>query len=383
MSTRKLYYEDSHLACFSATVLTCQESPKGFLVTLDATAFYPEGGGQACDLGKLGDVNVLDVREKGEEVIHLCDGALEVGSRVEGVIDYDRRFDLTQQHSGEHIVTGIIHGRFGYDNVGFHIGADLVTIDFDGPIPADVLPEIEAAANRIIWENRPLRVWYPSPEELPTVGYRSKKALPWPVRVVDVPGCDKCACCGTHVSATGEVGLVKLFSCVKFHDGVRIEMAAGGRALRYLSAVYDQNRQVSQAFSAKILETGEAARKINDQLAAEKFRVAGLQKQVFASIAAQYEGCGNVLRFEADLAPVQVRELCDAIADSCGGTAAVFSGTDDAGYSFCLVSRSDDLRQLGRAMTTALNGRGGGKPNFQQGSVKAVKAQIEAFFENI
>ena len=383
MSTRKLYYEDSHLACFSATVLTCQESPKGFLVTLDATAFYPEGGGQACDLGKLGDVNVLDVREKGEEVIHLCDGALEVGSRVEGVIDYDRRFDLTQQHSGEHIVTGIIHGRFGYDNVGFHIGADLVTIDFDGPIPADVLPEIEAAANRIIWENRPLRVWYPSPEELPTVGYRSKKALPWPVRVVDVPGCDKCACCGTHVSATGEVGLVKLFSCVKFHDGVRIEMAAGGRALRYLSAVYDQNRQVSEAFSAKILETGEAARKINDQLAAEKFRVAGLQKQVFASIAAQYEGCGNVLRFEADLAPVQVRELCDAIADSCGGTAAVFSGTDDAGYSFCLVSRSDDLRQLGRAMTTALNGRGGGKPNFQQGSVKAVKAQIEAFFENI
>ena len=383
MSTRKLYYEDSHLACFSATVLTCQESPKGFLVTLDATAFYPEGGGQACDLGKLGDVNVLDVREKGEEVIHLCDGALEVGSRVEGVIDYDRRFDLTQQHSGEHIVTGIIHGRFGYDNVGFHIGADLVTIDFDGPIPADVLPEIEAAANRIIWENRPLRVWYPSPEELPTVGYRSKKALPWPVRVVDVPGCDKCACCGTHVSATGEVGLVKLFSCVKFHEGVRIEMAAGGRALRYLSAVYDQNRQVSQAFSAKILETGEAARKINDQLAAEKFRVAGLQKQVFASIAAQYEGCGNVLRFEADLAPVQVRELCDAIADSCGGTAAVFSGTDDAGYSFCLVSRSDDLRQLGRAMTTALNGRGGGKPNFQQGSVKAVKAQIEAFFENI
>ena len=383
MSTRKLYYEDSHLACFSAAVLTCQESPKGFLVTLDATAFYPEGGGQACDLGKLGDVNVLDVREKGEEVIHLCDGALEVGSRVEGVIDYDRRFDLTQQHSGEHIVTGIIHGRFGYDNVGFHIGADLVTIDFDGPIPADVLPEIEAAANRIIWENRPLRVWYPSPEELPTVGYRSKKALPWPVRVVDVPGCDKCACCGTHVSATGEVGLVKLFSCVKFHDGVRIEMAAGGRALRYLSAVYDQNRQVSQAFSAKILETGEAARKINDQLAAEKFRVAGLQKQVFASIAAQYEGCGNVLRFEADLAPVQVRELCDAIADSCGGTAAVFSGTDDAGYSFCLVSRSDDLRQLGRAMTTALNGRGGGKPNFQQGSVKAVKAQIESFFEQI
>ena len=381
METRKLYYEDCHLAAFSAQVLSCEESAKGWQIVLDATAFYPEGGGQACDLGTLNGVRVLDVREKDERVVHLCDGPLSVGERVEGVIDYERRFDLMQQHSGEHIVSGIIHQRFGYHNVGFHMGADLVTIDFDGPIPADELASIELEANRAVWANLNLHIWYPAEEELPHVGYRSKRALPWPVRVVEVPGYDKCACCGTHVAQTGEIGIIKLFSCVKFHEGVRIEMACGGRALRYLTAAYEQNRQVSQAFSAKIMETGEAARRMNEQLAAEKFRAAGLQKQVFASVAAGCRDVGNVLRFEQDLTPVQIRELCDAIGEVCGGMAAVFSGNDETGYSYCLMERGGDLRSINKAMTVALNGRGGGKPEYQQGSVKADRATIEGFFK--
>ena len=381
METRKLYYEDCHLSNFSAQVMSCEETDKGYAVTLNATAFYPEGGGQACDLGTLNGVRVTDVREKGEQIIHLCDAPLEVGAEVEGVIDYERRFDLMQQHSGEHIVSGIIHERFGYHNVGFHMGAELVTIDFDGPIPAEALAEIELEANRAVWGNTALHIWYPSEEELPTVGYRSKRALPWPVRVVEVPGYDKCACCGTHVAQTGEIGMIKLFSCVKFHEGVRIEMACGGRALRYLTAAYEQNRQVSQAFSAKIMETGEAARRMNEQLAAEKFRAAGLQKQVFAAIAAECKGAGNVLRFEDHLTPVQVRELCDAIGAICGGVAAVFSGSDEEGYSYCLMERGGDLRSFNKAMTAALCGRGGGKPEYQQGSVKAEKTAIEGFFK--
>ena len=381
METRKLYYEDCHMTDFSARVVSCEQSEKGWQVVLEATAFYPEGGGQACDLGLLGGVRVLDVREKGETVVHLCDGPLPVGETVEGAIDYERRFDLMQQHSGEHIVSGIVHEWFGYHNVGFHMGADLVTIDFDGPIPAADLARIELEANRAVWANRALHIWYPSEEELPTVGYRSKRALPWPVRVVEVPGYDKCACCGTHVAMPGEIGIIKLFSCVKFHEGVRIEMACGGRALRYLTAAYEQNRQVSQAFSAKILETGEAARRMNEQLAAEKFRAAGLQKQVFTSVAEGCRDAGNILRFENDLAPAQVRELCDAIGQVCGGMAAVFSGSDEAGYSYCLMERGGDLRSFNKAMTAALNGRGGGKPEYQQGSVKADRTVIEAFFK--
>ena len=216
MQTRRLYYEDCHLSRFQARVCSCEETERGFLITLDATAFYPEGGGQACDLGTLGAVHVLDVQEQGEEVIHLCDGPLPVGETVEGQIDYERRFDLMQQHTGEHIISGLVHARYGYHNVGFHMGADVITIDFDGPIPAQALAEIEQEANAALWENIPLHIWYPTPEELPTVDYRTKRALPWPVRIVEIPGYDKCACCGVHTKTTGEVGLVKLFSCIKF-----------------------------------------------------------------------------------------------------------------------------------------------------------------------
>ena len=379
--TRKLYYEDCHLARFEAEVLSCEAAENGYYVNLNQTAFYPEGGGQACDLGTLGGVIVLDVRERGEDVIHLCDGPLEVGSTVEGVIDYERRFDLMQQHSGEHIVSGIIHEKYGYHNVGFHMGSEVITIDFDGMIPAEDLPEIEAKVNRAIWQNIPLHIWYPSPDELPTVGYRTKRELPWPVRIVEVPGYDKCACCGVHMASTGEIGFVKLFTVVKFHQGVRIEMACGRKALEYLTAVYDQNRQVSQAFSARILETGAAARQMNDLLAKDKYTITGLQRQLFDGIAKSYVNCGDVVHFESGLESALVRELADRIADTCGGTAAVFSGSDEAGYSFCLVAREGDLRPLGKAMTQALSGRGGGKPTFQQGQVKATEAEIRAFFE--
>lgn len=381
MTTRKLYYEDCHLRQFTAAVTGCIETPKGWEVTLSATAFYPEGGGQACDLGTLGNANVLDVRERGENVVHLCDAPLCVGDTVEGRIDWDRRFDLMQQHTGEHILSGLIHEKYGYHNVGFHVGKQTVEIDFDGPIPMEELMELEAKANAAVWQNLQLRCWYPEPDVLPTVTYRSKRALPWPVRIVQVPGFDSCACCGVHVAATGEVGIIKILSAIKFHEGVRIEMLCGRRAYEYLGQVYDQNRQVSQAFSAKILQTGEAARRMNEQLGQEKFRSAALEKRVFASIAAAYAGMGDVLHFEDNLSSSGVRELADTIAECCGGIAVVFSGTDDVGYSMCLIGKGLDVKPLGMALNKALNGRGGGKPGSFQGSVKATRQEIETFFQ--
>ncbi len=377
MEVRKLYYEDCHLKTFPVTVTGCEQTPKGWEVTLDATAFYPEGGGQACDLGKLDDANVLDVREKGGQVVHLCDKPLEVGTQVTGAIDWQRRFDLMQQHSGEHILSGLIHKKYGYHNVGFHMGKTAMEVDFDGPIPMDELAELERRANMAVWENLPIRCWYPSEAELPQVGYRRKKDLAWPVRIVEVPGYDTCACCGVHVATTGEIGLIKILSCVKFHEGVRLEMLCGRRAYEYLCRVYEQNRQVSQTFSAKILETGEAARRFAEQLSAEKFRATGLEKRVFAAIAAGYAGRGDVLHFEEGLSSGAVRELADAIANVCGGAASVFSGNDEAGYSMCLVCHGGDVKERGIWLTQTLNGRGGGKPGFFQGSVKATRQQIE------
>ncbi len=377
---RKLYYEDCHMTRFTAAVTGCEETEKGWLVTLDATAFYPEGGGQACDLGTLNGIRVLDVQERGEDVVHLCEKPLSVGSQAEGIIDWQRRFDLMQQHSGEHILSGLIHAAYGYHNIGFHIGTDVMEVDFSGPIEPEALLELERKANEAIWKDIPIECWIPDPEELKTVTYRTKRELAWPVRIVRIPGYDTCACCGVHVGRTGEVGMIKILSAVKFRGGIRLEMVCGRRAYEYMTAVYEQNRQVSQTFSAKILETGEAARKVNDALSEEKFRSAGLKRQILSAEAEKLSGRENVLHFMEGLDGGDLRFLGDRLAQVCNGVSAVFSGSDETGYSFCLVSQKEDIGPLCKDMLGALSGRGGGKPGFKQGSVRASREAIEGFF---
>ena len=379
METRRLFYEDSHLTEFTAAVTGCEAAEKGWAVQLSATAFYPEGGGQDCDQGWLNDVNVLDVQEKDGKILHFCDQKLEVGQTITGRIDWNRRFDLMQQHSGEHIVSGIICSRYGYHNVGFHVGSDRMEIDFDGPVPQNELGQIEQLANEAVWKNSPIRCWYPSEEELPTVPYRSKKALNWPVRIVEIPGTDDCACCGVHVKNTGEIGLIKIISCVKFHSGVRIELTCGGRALKMMQVIFEQNRLVSQVFSAKIMETAAAAEKMNEQLAAEKLRANSLQTQLLRHTAKGYEQAGNVVHFEENLDSAQLRELTDAIAKVCLGRAAVFSSSGD-NWNVCMLHPGGDLTPVIKALKEAFAVRGGGKPGTFQGTVTASRSQLEAFF---
>ena len=380
METRKLYYEDSFLKSFHGRVLSCEEQDHKYYVTLDQTAFYPEGGGQAGDTGCLGGVRVLDTQEKGTQVIHICEGPLEVGTEAEGTIDWEPRFYRMQQHSGEHIVSGILHRIYGCHNVGFHMGADVTTIDFDAVIPQEKLREVELEANEAVYADIPFHIWIPSPEELPGVNYRTKRALSWPVRIVEIPGYDTCACCGTHVKTTGTIGLIKIFSAVPFRGGTRIEMACGKRALEILNSAYDQNKQVSQAFSAKMEETGEAARRMNEILEADKFKLTGLQMKIWDFTAKDYEGVGNCLCFQKDLDGMGLRELCERITAVCGGMAAVFSGSDGEGYGYCLGTAEGDLRAFNKEMNLALHGRGGGKPLFQQGRVQASGEEISQFF---
>ena len=379
METRRLFYEDSHLIEFTARVTACESTEKGWAVQLDATAFYPEGGGQACDRGTLGDANVLDVQEREKAILHLCDCPLEVGTSVAGCIDWPRRFDLMQQHSGEHIVSGIICSRFGLHNVGFHVGSDRMEIDFDGPVPQGALAEIERLANEAVWKNMPIRCWYPTEEELPTVPYRSKKTLEYPVRIVQIPGYDSCACCGVHVKNTGEIGLIKMISCVKFHSGVRIELTCGKRALELTQGIFEQNRLVSQAFSAKMLETGAAADKMNEMLSAEKLRANSLQARLLRQTAKAYERAGNVLHFEEGLTGQQLRELADAIAAVCGGRAAVFSGSGE-NWNVCILHPGGDLNPMIAALKEAFPTRGGGRPGSFQGTVQASRQALERFF---
>ena len=389
MKTNKLYYADCRLAKFTAAVISCVEQEVAnscgnkapyWEVVLDSTAFYPEGGGQAADIGTLNGVRVWDVHERGEQIVHYCDEPLPVGETVEGIVDYDHRFDLMQQHSGEHIVSGIINARYGHHNVGFHMGWDSITIDFDGMIPAGDLAEIERLANDAVYRNIPTHIWTPEPEELPNVPYRTKRELPWPVRIVQVPGYDSCACCGLHVARTGEIGLIKLFSMVKFRQGVRIEMLCGKRAFDFLSRSHEQNKLVSGAFSAKILETGEAARKMNEQLEAQKRRIGELETVLFRAIAEGCTGKGDTLLIRENLDSVGVRKLADLVADRCGGTAAVFSAAESGGYSYCLIRKGGDLRAFNKEMTSALDGRGGGKGDCQMGTVRCGRELILQHF---
>ena len=378
----KLFYEDPFLVEFTARVLSCTTDKEGFAVTLDRTAFYPEGGGQNADHGTLWGAAVTNVREKEGEVIHYCDKALPVGDTVAGAIDFARRFDLMQQHSGEHIVSGILCGRHDCDNVGFHIGHDLVTIDFNTQLTMEELREIETLANRYIWEDHPIEVSWPEPEVLAALPYRSKKALTGAVRIVTFPGADCCACCGTHVRSSGQVGMIKLLSCQKFREGVRIEMAAGGRALRYCTEVLDQNTHVSQLLSAKPLETASAVERLQKELYSLRGRVAALEEGDFARKAEHFAGKGDVLLIEGDMASESVRRLCAAVMDTCGGRCAVFAGSDSQGYKYAMGQIGGDLRSLVKDLNTALNGRGGGKPHFAQGSLQASAEAIRAFFQN-
>jgi len=380
METLRLYYEDSHMKTFTATVLSCEPGKHGYDVILDRTAFYPEGGGQPGDRGVLGGVKVTDTHGSGDQVVHYCDGPLEVGAQVEGTIDWQWRLDLMQQHSGEHIVSGLIYETYGYNNVGFHVGKDAVTIDFDGMIDAEALADLERRANAVVWADVPVEILWPEKEELAKLSYRSKKELTGAVRLVRFPNVDLCACCGTHVKRTGETGLVKFLSIQKFHEGVRIELLCGKRALDYLSAMAEQNRRISGLLSAKPMETADAVAKLQQDLADVKYRAAQLEDKIFGLKAESLRNAGDVLLFEDGLKPDALRRLADAVMHTCGGRCAVFSPAD-GGYQYAIGLEGGDLRAFGKEMNTALSGRGGGKPFFIQGSVKADRAAIEAFFQ--
>lgn len=384
METQKLYYQDPYLREFPATVLSCEAAGEAWKVVLDQTAFYPEGGGQPADHGVLkiagGEIPVTDVHEKNGAVVHTCAASVEPGTVVTGVLDWARRFDHMQQHSGEHILSGILCRLYHCDNVGFHLGAEAVTIDYNADITWEQALEAERLANAAVWADRETEIFYPSSQELAALDYRSKKELTGRVRIVEFPEADRCACCGTHVERAGQAGPIKVLSCQKFREGVRMEILCGARALRYLSTAYDQARAVGQRLSVKPLEIQGAVERLEEELSAAKARMADLEQTAFAALAAGQAGRGDVLLFQSPMRPDSLRRLADAVGKSCGGLAAVFSG-EGAKWSYALV-RGDggDIAPLVKELNETLHGRGGGRNGFAQGSVQAGRGEIEAFF---
>ena len=382
METEKLYYADAYLRRFTAHVVDCQAAKDGWRVVLDRTAFYPEGGGQPADHGEMNGIPVTDVHEKNGVIFHTCSEEIAVGTSVTCTLDWARRFDHMQQHSGEHIISGILCADYHCDNVGFHLGADTVTIDYNTDITYEQALAAEAKANAILWANEAVDIAYPSAEELTELDYRSKKELSGQVRIVTFPAADCCACCGTHVDRAGEVGLIKVLSCQKFREGVRMEIVCGQRALTYLSAVYEQAKAVGQRLSVKPVDICAASERQEAELTALKARMAEVEGELFTHIADSCAGGEDLLLFRGEMRPDAVRRLADAVAQKAGGLTAVFAGNGEQ-YAYALI-RGDgaDINPFVKAMNAALKGRGGGRSGFAQGSVQADRAAIEAFFAN-
>ena len=383
MFTKRLYDENSYIREFDARVLSCEEGKNGYEVVLDESAFFPEGGGQPADQGFLEDALVTDVRDKKDYVLHICSQSLKPGSLVHGRIDWERRFLHMQQHSGEHIFSGIVHRLHGYDNIGFHMGKDFVTVDFSGLLTEEEIAEAERQANTVVLANERILAEYPCARELETLEYRSKKEIDGAVRIVTVPGADVCACCGTHVKRTGEIGPIKVTSSEHYKTGIRLTLEIGWRALEDYEEKHRNVKAISALLSVKPEETAAAVQKQQELMQELRLQNNGLKQRLFEMMVKEIpEGQEKTVIFEDGLNAVEIRKLADMLSERTG-LAAVFSGSDGEGYKYVVCSRQKDAAALGKDLNRELNGRGGGKNPMIQGSVQAEKAQIREFFEKV
>ena len=380
--TEKLFHVDSHMITFSAIVETCEKisGKEGdyYEAVLSRTAFFPEGGGQYADTGKIDDLEVFDVQERDGVIYHMMKEALPVGKEVQGIIDWEERFSKMQQHSGEHIVSGLVHSRFGYDNVGFHMGKDVITMDFNGMITKSQFLEIEKKANEAVVKNLDIQVIYPSKEELDQIEYRSKIEIEGQVRIVIIPGYDKCACCAPHVNKTGEIGIIKLVGIQNYKGGVRVSMLCGFRALADYNEKAENVKNISIMLSAKENEVASEVAKLKEEIAVQKNCIAELQKTILQyKVDRIQENQEMVILFEDSLDGNAPRELANLLLKKNTKVVAVFVGTEEKGYRYVIGSKCVDVRPIAKMLNEKFEGRGGGKPEMVQGSIYGKESEIK------
>ena len=387
--TQKYYEADAYRREADAVILAAEPDGRGGgKLALDGTVFYPEGGGQPADHGTLtlpdgARLTVTDVHEQGGVIWHRVDALPDTaapGTAVTGRIDWAWRFDKMQQHTGEHILSGILRQMFGAENVGFHIGSDAVRMDTSVPISAEGLREAELAANRIVWQNVPVLITYPTREELTRMTYRSKKEIEGQVRIVTIPGADVCACCGTHAAATGAVGQIKILAAENYKGGVRLSIVCGERALLAAQAMRQRQADIGALLSAKPSETAHAVHRVYDEYTALKFAHFGLCSELFDALAAQVAPGADAIRIVPGLDPDGLHRLAARLSEATTGLCAALTA-NEKGTGYCLAQAGGDVRALTKALNTSLNGRGGGKPGICQGSCAAAPEQVETFLK--
>ncbi len=390
----ELYYADTYQTRFTAMVLTCDPVPDTETITrssekdkelrrlwaveLDNTLFYPEGGGQPADKGRLDDANVLDVQRVAGRIIHYCDRSLEIGAPVEGEIDWDRRFDFMQQHSAEHILSGLVKQRFGYDNVGFHINETEMTFDLNGPLTDEQITDLENSANEAVWRNLPIEIQLREEDDQHLPDYRSKLELEGRLRLITVPGYDCCACCGTHLKFTGEIGLIRIINAETYKGGVRLIALCGRRALRDSQNRWRQSRDIGALLSAPSTDLLGAVRRLVDLLKIEQDKSLSLQKKInLAALDAIPESTGNLYVMLDDDDVNNAKYLAKKIGERVSGAALVFfPHPRQEGYMYIIVSEKTDITEVHQRLRDQLKAKGGGNRGMAQGITTATFEEV-------
>lgn len=387
MATRRLYYDDATLRQFDAQVLTCEPLPddgglgalpgKAWAVTLDQTAFYPTSGGQPNDLGRLGEAQVLDVRDDGDHVVHLIDRPLAEGP-VSGLIDWPRRFDHMQQHTGQHLLSAVLQARFGLPTVSFHLGVSVSTVDLRGAEPSsETLDSSERAANEIIFGDRPVTIRYGTAEELAKIGVRKQVERKGVLRAIEIAGIDLQPCGGTHVSATGQIGMLLIRRCTKIRQDWRVEFVCGGRAERSAGVDRDLVRGAAELLKcaeedvAKSVQRAiadrdaqfKALRGATERLAEAEARL------VLPQIVPSRNGFKIVARVLEGVEPIYLAKFATSVAQN-EGTVALLARKECGHIAFAQhPSVGKDMNALLKSVLQEMGGKGGGTRDFARGAL--------------
>lgn len=376
--TEKLYEINAYTKEFAVKVIDCVQEDKFYKIVLDKTAFFPEGGGQAGDKGTIDDATVIDTQIENNVIYHYTDKPLNIGEAITGKIDFDRRFTFMQNHTGEHIVSGIAHNLFGVNNVGFHLGEDLVTIDFDKELTREQLDEVEYIANQKVWQNLPVTAYYPTDDELKNTDYRSKKEIDGAVRLVSIKDTDICACCAPHVKSTGEIGVIKLLDTERMRGGIRIALKCGAFALADYRVKYENVSQISALLSAKQENAADAVKKLDDKCILANQKINELKKKIAElTITAADENIHCLFIEDCDVKDLQL--IADKLHKKHGGIRGAFSGSGD-NYSFAICGDDSELQEFFKKFKSELTVRGGGRGGMVQGTVTADEEQIKLYF---
>ncbi len=373
MITERLYDNDAYQTEFSATVLDCAKYENGFKVILDKTAFFPEAGGQPSDKGTINGIKVTDVQIEDERIVHFCESELDIGSIVPCKIDFERRFAFMQNHSGEHIVSGIVFKKYGLHNVGFHLNEEFVTLDFNGVLERNQIDEIELLANKVIWQNKKIKTYYPSKDELSKLSYRQKKELSGDIRIVEIEDTDMCACCAPHVKSTGEIGLIKLLSSEKMRGGIRIVMKCGEYALKDYNDKFKNVTAIQNLLSAKPEETALAVNNLLEKFNDEKQKSKDLKKKLINYMANDTE---DKVLFAENFDIKELQSFADTLNKNKGETVLVFSEREKDNFNFALCGNETETNELFLKLKEKFNARGGGRNGMISGTVNAKEKEI-------